>query len=214
MRPVYIKPVHQLLIGAVIVLLVAGGYIYFRYLPVQQKIDQWQAETEGFKRRLAKADDSPPSKKKIAELKKQLDELTQQAQSLEKLFAPIKKQLAPVNSQALKLKISQLARESGVYVRANIKVQGKPLASKKKQDAQLVPASEGWVARMSPGSVFFRPMQQLTLEGTYQALYAFIHGLSSMPYQVTVVKLSIKKSDADSPPGYPQRLISKVILAL
>ncbi len=214
MKPVYIKPLYQWLIGLLATALVAGGYVYFRYLPYNQKISQMQEETAGFRRRLADDAASPPSKEKINQLKSQLKALSEKAQTLQRLFEPVNRQLAPMNSQALKLKISQLARESGVYVRANVKVQGEAASSDKHQKPLLLPETESWVARMSPGTVFHRPMQRLTLEGGYHSIYAFIHGLSTLPYQVTVVKLAIRKSSSDSPPGYPQRLVADLILAL
>ncbi len=214
MKPVYVKPHYQLIAAMVITILLGGGYFYFRYSAYDQKIKTMQKESAGFKRRIANADTKPPSQKKIQALKKQLQTLVEQQKNLDEMFAPIRQKLAPMNSQALKLKISQLARESGVYVRSNVKVQHKTGASSKPLKPQLPAESASWLEKMSPNSVFYRPMQRLSLEGDYQSIFSFIHGLSSLPYQVTVVKLSITKASSDSPPGYPQRLMAEVILAL
>ncbi len=214
MKPVYVKPHYQLIAAVLITMLLGGGYVYFRYLPYDQKIKAMQKETAGFKRRIANADTNPPSQKKIKALQKQLQALSEQQKALNEVFAPIQQKLAPMNSQALKLKISQLARESGVYVRSNVKVQRQPDSTGKTKKPQLPKQSSSWLERMSPDSVFFRPMQRLSLEGDYQSIVSFVHGLSSLPYQVTVVKLSIKKVSTDSPPGYPQRLTAEIVLAL
>jgi Tfp pilus assembly protein PilO len=214
MKPVYIKPQYQLLIGLALILLVLGSYSYFRYLPAHQTISQVQEESAGLERRLTKSSAAPPSPEKIKSFKKQLTDLSRQADALQKMLAPITQQLAPMNSQTLKLKISQLARESDIYVRANVKVLSKKERSGAPQKPVLPAEEASWLARMAPGTVFYRPMQKLTLEGVYQSLYTFIHGLSSLPYQVTVLRLSIKKTQSDSPPGYPQRLVAEVTLAL
>jgi hypothetical protein len=78
----------------------------------------------------------------------------------------------------------------------------------------VLPESSGWEARMSPGTVFHRPMQKLQIEGTYGALRKFIHGLESLPWQVTIIKMNIQQMPIAPPVGYSQRLQAELVLAL
>lgn len=77
-----------------------------------------------------------------------------------------------------------------------------------------MPATASWVARMSPGTLFARPMQRLELEGSYAEIRQFIYGLSELSYQVTVLKINISKGPNEIPAGYAQKLVSELILAL
>lgn len=133
--------------------------------------------------------------------------------------------LAPIDSQALKLQISKLARDSDVYIRSNEKMEATKVSyattkkNKRKQVKQedelvILPETAGWIARMSPGTLFYRPMQRIQLEGSYLAIRKFIHGLRNLSYRVTVLKISIQKSPNESPLGYSQNLISEMVLAL
>jgi hypothetical protein len=164
-----------------------------------------------------------------------LDELLAQIQDQEKAMALIKEsaenieaRLAAFDSQELKVRISQLANKTRVRIQSNQAVASFPQvnqinnAKKKKkktnnvtQDVNLLlPASRGWLARLSPGTVLHRPLQRLELEGTYQHIQAFIHGLDGLPWQVTVIQMQLQKMPAAAPVGYPQSLKASLVLAL
>lgn len=71
-----------------------------------------------------------------------------------------------------------------------------------------------WIARMSPGTMFHRPMQRIELEGNFQQLRQFIHGLDGLPWQVTVIRLRLEQLPTSMPAGYPQPLLAELVLAL
>lgn len=59
-----------------------------------------------------------------------------------------------------------------------------------------------------------RPLQKLSVEGSYRDLQAFMLAISNMQYQVTIVKLDIDVKIQTPPQGISQPLIAKMIIAM
>lgn len=59
-----------------------------------------------------------------------------------------------------------------------------------------------------------RPMQRLTMEGTYASLQRFITDLESLDKMVTIVYLQMSPTPRPPPPGYNQRITASMVLAL
>lgn len=196
-----------------------------RFLPANNAINELEKSAAKLENKLLKTRIPEQPVEDINQLTAELEQLQQKIDLISKLSLNLTQGFAENDSQALKLEISKLARVSDVFIRSNEKmnvakvssangkkIKGKP---KKLDDEPLIlPESAGWVARMSPGTMFYRPMQRIQLEGSYLAIRKFIHGLRALPYQVTVLKISIDKSPNISPVGYSQNLISELVLAL
>ncbi|MDZ4097354.1 MAG: hypothetical protein U1E13_01505 [Methylophilaceae bacterium] len=70
------------------------------------------------------------------------------------------------------------------------------------------------VRKMAVNGAMERPMQRLTMEGTYAAIMRFIQGLEDMDKMVTIVHLQMMPTPQSPPPGYNQRLTATMVLAL
>jgi hypothetical protein len=228
----------QLLAALAIAAVAAGGYGFLRFLPANRVIADLAQSAEATQNRLLKTEIPEEPIEDIDRLMAQLDD-QERAMALTRTQAEaLEQQLAPFDSQEMIVSISQLARESQVRIRVNeaMKVQAQGdapaaaannKASKKKAkntknkpkaaDESLpviLPETAGWIARMSPGTMFHRPLQRIELEGSYTAIWQFIHGLDELPYRVTVLRLKIGKAPTLAPAGYPQTLVSELVLAL
>lgn len=228
---------EQLLIALVIVVLVLGAYGLLRFWPVNNAIADLQKSAEATQKRLLKAIIPEEPAEDIDMLIAQLED-QDRAMALVRAQAEVLEQrLAPFDSQETIVAISQLARATQVRIRTNEtmkpKTQGaEPLSAVKNKKAKkvkkaksttdsqhqnlpvILPESAGWIARMSPGTMFHRPIQRIELEGSYVAIRKFIHGLDDLPYQVTVLRLKIEKIPALAPAGSPQTLLCELVLAL
>ncbi|WP_305908873.1 hypothetical protein Q9L42_008480 [Methylomarinum sp. Ch1-1] len=221
---------EQLLSALVIVAIVAGAYGLLRYRAVDERIEHLQKSTESMQKRLLKARIPDEPLENVEGLTAQLDDLERAMALVRDQAELMELRLAPFDSQELKVRISQLARDSGVRIRSNEKLQPPPQtkndqkskrAGKKRgktaakpTEPLILPETSGWVVRMSPGTMFHRPMQQIELEGSFMGIRKFIHGLDDLSYQVTVLQLNIEKLPLASPAGYPQALLAKLVLAL
>jgi len=159
----------------------------------------------------------------VEDINEKLDDQENALQAIKESAEQVETQLAPVDSQELKVRISELARDSGVRIRVNEALNPTPLKVKNKKNRNnadvsygeiLPPVTAGWITRMSPGSMFQRPLQRLELDGSYLALRRFIHGLDELPYLVTVVRLNIDKLAIAPLRGGSQILKTELILAL
>ena len=59
-----------------------------------------------------------------------------------------------------------------------------------------------------------RPLQKLSVEGTFKDLQSFIQSVSNMQYQATIVKLDIEVKIQTPPQGLPQPLMARMIVAM
>ncbi len=218
---------QQLIAGIVITLLILAIYGFTRFIPEITTIESLHKATEKTQNKIFKnrMSDEPTEN---------LDELLAKIQDQEKAMSLIKEsaeeleaRLAAFDSQELRVRISQLANKARVRIKTNQAVTSFPQmnqfkSSKKKKNTKkassnsnlLLPASRGWLARLSPGTVLHRPLQRLELEGTYQQIQEFIHGLDGLPWQVTVIQMQLQKMPAAAPVGLPQSLKANLVLAL
>lgn len=228
---------EQLLIALVILAVVAGVYGGLRFLPANKVIADLTNSAEATQKRLLKARIPEEPFEDIDKLIAQLDEQEKEVALIRAEAESMEQRLAPFDSQETIVAISQLARDSQVRIRVNetmkIQAQGnapaeaaskKTKKNKKKNKAKpagesqnlpvILPETMSWIERMSPGTVFHRPIQRIELEGSYMSIRQFIHGLNELPYQVTVLRLKIAKTPTLAPVGYSQTLMSELVLAL
>lgn len=225
---------EQLLMALVAIVIVVGAYGLLRFWPANRIIADLQQSAEATQNRLLKAKIPDEPAEDVDRLISQLED-QERAMALIRAQAEVLEQrLAPFDSQETIVAISQLARETQVRIRVNepmkTKARGpassagaknkkiKKNKSKSAKESQnrpvILPETMGWIARMSPGTMFHRPIRRIELEGSYMAIRKFIHGLDSLPYQVTVLRLKIEKTPTLAPAGSPQALLSELVLAL
>lgn len=70
------------------------------------------------------------------------------------------------------------------------------------------------VRKLAVNGPMERPMQRLTMEGTYAGIMRFLSGLESLDKLVTVVYLQMTPAPRVPPPGYNQRITATMVLAL
>lgn len=59
-----------------------------------------------------------------------------------------------------------------------------------------------------------RPFQRISVEGNFTDLQKFLQSLRSLPWQATIVKLDIDVAIQSPPPGIPQLITTKMIVAM
>lgn len=216
-----LKNREQLLIGLVFIVLVLGSYSIFRFVPEQETIASLQKKATKTEKKLLKNRLPDEPSEDLDELIEQLNDQEQAMALVKNSAEEVQNRLASFDSQELKVRISQLATSNKVRIKTNevLKTLSLPATpaskkNKKKSTTVIVPESMSWIARMSSGTMFYRPMQRLELEGNFQALRQFIHGLESLPWQVTVIRIRLEKMPAEAPAGYPQSLYAELVLAL
>lgn len=214
-----LNPRERLLAGLILIVLVLGGYGLFRFEPRLDSIQRLERQKEATMNRLAKMDIPTEPEEGLDDIKRELEDQQKALDAIRESAMQIEQQLAPLDSQELRVKISELARDSGIKIKVTEAFRPQPLKKEKRRGANadeeiIPPVSAGWIARMSPGSMFQRPLQRLEVNGDYLALRRFIHGLDSLPYQVTVIRLNIDKLDISPFRGSSQLLKAELILAL
>lgn len=213
-----------LAIGAVVIL---GSYGLLRYQPAKDNIVSLQKQVLATQIRIAELEIPEESDEVIEDILDQLDAQEAEVAALQESAAVIENRLASRDSQQLRVMISSLAMETGIRIRSNESFNASPVtkitqasrnttrktANQPTKDV-ILPATAGWIARMSPGSMYERPLQKLQLEGSYEALRRFLHGLDGLPWQVSVLRMNITKLPVSPLRGMPQPLSIEVILAL
>lgn len=225
---------EQILLALVMVSLVLGIYTFVHFSPKNKEIISLQNNVEATQKRLLTTRMPEEPLQNVEELLNKLDDQEQAMALVTSMADAVTERLAPFDSQELKVLISQLARDSQVRIKTNevLVTHNKPiaavsLAARKSRNTKraatplplpavdvILPASRSWIDRMSVGTLFYRPMQRLVLDGSYNALRQFIYGLDLLPWQVTVVKLKIEKLPTDPLRGYAQELKAELVLAL
>lgn len=212
-----------IVIGIVILL---GGYGLIRYQPAKANIESLQKQVLATQARIGRLEIPEESEEVIEDILDQLDDQEAEVAMLQKSAAAIESRLASRDSQQLRVQISSLALESGIRIRTNESFQAQPVTqitqttkNNRKTAEQpakdvILPAAAGWIARMSPGSMYERPLQKLQIEGSYEALRRFLHGLDGLPWQVSVLRMNITKLPVSPLQGMPQPLSIELILAL
>jgi len=231
-----LKDREQLLLAVTISVIALGGYAWLRFVPAHRVIADLTQSADATEQRLLTTSIPEEPGEDMEKLEQQLDEQERMMGAVRAEAEALERRLAPMDSHDAIMSISQLARQTQLRVRVNEpfktsaavaaadagktkpggKKKAKASPAPKADNSALVmpPASAGWMARMAPGTVFYRPMQRLELEGSYLALRQFIHGLETLPYQITVVRLTVEKMPVPAPPGYPQSLLAELVLAL
>ncbi|MCX4187783.1 hypothetical protein [Methylophaga sp. OBS4] len=219
---------EQALAAAVIVVLLLGIYGFLRFMPATKAIVDLQHKAEATQKKVISTRIPEAPEYDMDELLEQLDDQEQALALLRSSAETVEQKLAPFESQELKVRISELARSSDVRIRINERLAvvaqntPQPVKQSKKRKAKeqvptgdlVLPATMNWLARMSPGTMFHRPMQRLEIDGNYESLRRFIHGLNALPWQVTVVRLKLEKMPTSPPHGYAQILNAELVLAL
>ncbi|EEF79673.1 hypothetical protein [Methylophaga thiooxydans] len=209
---------ERALAGIILLVIVLSGYGLLRFEPRLENIQRLEQQKEATLNRLAKMDIPTQPQEGIDEIKRELEDQQKALDAIRESAVQIEQQLAPVDSQELKVKISELARDSGIRIRVNEALRPQPLKNNNRRgndDNEIIPpVTTGWITRMSPGSMFQRPLQRLEVDGSYLALRRFIHGLDELPYQVTVIRLNIEKLEISPFRGSSQMLKTEMILAL
>lgn len=70
------------------------------------------------------------------------------------------------------------------------------------------------IQKMAINGPMERPMQRLTMEGTFAGMMRFIGGLEQMSKMVTIVQFQLAPGAQSPPPGDNQRLTATMVLAL
>jgi len=214
---------ERILAACVLTVIVLGGYGLLRFEPKLTNIERLEQQKQSTLNRISTMDIPTEPREDVEDINEKLDDQENALQAIKESAEQVETQLAPVDSQELKVRISELARDSGVRIRVNEALNPTPLKVKNKKNRNnadvsygeiLPPVTSGWITRMSPGSMFQRPLQRLELDGSYLALRRFIHGLDELPYLVTVVRLNIDKLAIAPLRGGSQILKTELILAL
>lgn len=230
---------EQLLLALTISVILIGGYVWLRYLPANRIIGALNQSLQDTEKRLKTTEIPEEPDEDLDRLNAQIEEQQRLMATVKNQADNIERGLAPVDSREIIVDISQLARQAQVHIRINeayksvaqgaamAQTQPQATGKKAKRNRQaaapvaatttnplILPATDGWVARMSHGTAFQRPLQRLQLEGSYLSLTQFIHGLDELRFQVTPLHVTIEKMPVLAPPGYPQVLLAEIILAL
>lgn len=233
---------EQIMVFAAVVVLIGGSYGLLRVHPALKELKVMNESTANTETRL-KTTEIPelPDDDEDAVMRQTRDAERALA-DMQGGVATVEQRLASPDSQELRLRISDLARTSGVLILGNqaylianpaqpgaaaTPASGKKAAKRARRAAAAVPKtpaaapkpailpeSDGLLARMAPGTVFHRPMQQLTMEGDFEGIKHFIRGFDRLPWQVTIVQFKLEAKPGDAPVGLPQRLSATMILAL
>ena len=110
---------EKLLAAAVIVVILLGGYGYLRFEPRVSEIDLLEKQKENTLNRIATMEIPDEPQEQIDEIIAQLDDQEKALEAIKDNAGQIEMQLAPLDSQELRVRISELARDSGIRIRVN-----------------------------------------------------------------------------------------------
>lgn len=221
-----LKKTEQILFAIIIIALTLGSYSFFRFIPKNDAIAKLHRQVEKIQNNLFNADIPNEPEQDVEELLKELDEKERTLALTQSMANSVAQHLAPFNSQELKVRISELATRSGIRIRTNEDFHAPILTKINKAKAKakaktpinasnlILPVNRSWTDRLSQQSVFHRPLQRLVLDGNYQSIRSFIHGLEKLQWQVTPVRVSIEILPISPLRGQPQRLKAELVLAL
>ncbi len=222
-----LSPREQVIVMIVVTVLFLFIYGFFRLTPLLKEQSALNRQITQLERKLAKARVPDEPDEGLESLVRQLEEQEKTLALLQGMSEKVMNSLAPEGSQELKVMISQLASDNKIRIIKNEsflppatsplrlhKPQNKKRKQVKPSSAKALPATYNWIQRMAPGTPFYRPMQRLVLHCDYPSLRQFIHQLSSLPWQVTVIRLKIEKLPIQPLRGTTQGLQAELILAL
>ncbi|MCX4189164.1 hypothetical protein [Methylophaga sp. OBS3] len=214
---------EKILAIVILIVLLIGGYVSLRFEPRLTEIEKLNNQKDATLTRISKLEIPEEPRESIAEINAELDDLEKALIAIKENAKQIEEQLAPIDSQELRVRISELARDSGIRIRVNQVFKAEPISIVEKNGRpkepvtkqELIPPYEfSWINKLAPNSMFHRPMQRLEIDADYPSLRRFIHGLDNLPYQVTVVRMNIEKLEVAPLRGMSQLLKSELVLAL
>lgn len=233
---------EQVLVLIAALVLVGGSYGLLRAMPAMKELKAMSAEADKNEQRLKTAQVPELPDADEESVKRDIRAAETALATLQGSAGSVEERLAPADAQDLKLRISTLAQQSGVFIVENksyvplgMQQQSATTTARKSRRAKklaaaaaagtaaptskpagpaMLPESEGLIARMAPGTALERPMLQLGMEGSFDAMRNFIKGLDRMPWQVTIVQFKLEAKPVDPPAGLPQPLSANLILAL
>lgn len=229
---------EQFLLALSLCVIFVGAYVWLRFVPANRNIGELHQAAEATEQRTRTTVIPEEPEEDLERLDQQLQEQEALVAALKNQSESAERRLAPDDSQLVIVDISRVARNAQVHVRVNEDYKATPAAAsaaavpvgkkaRKRQAAQVAaataaapvelripPLSEGWIARMSAGSAYARPLRRLEVEGSYMALNRFIHDLDALPFHVAVLRISVERMPVLSMPGYPQALLAELVLSL
>lgn len=249
---------EQLLTVLTIAVFVWGGYGLLRFYPMYKEVSEKSSSADSMEKavKTGRIPDAPPDD--VRSLNKELEALSKELENAQTMTREVEKKLSGPDTTALRLAISEVARNALVRIDANeeFRVTGRvetasgqaaqPVRSRTVTNsdrkrmarnararaaraaqtggmASAIPRSTATVApnmvpeivsRMGIGAELERPMQRLTMEGTYAGLMRFLKGLEELDQMVTVVQMTVAQTPQQPPPGYNQRVTATLVIAL
>ncbi|PKO26243.1 MAG: hypothetical protein CVU35_00390 [Betaproteobacteria bacterium HGW-Betaproteobacteria-8] len=250
---------EQILTLFTVAVFVFGGYGMLRFYPMQKNISEMSSSADSMDKavKTGRIPDAPPDD--VRSLHKELEELSKELENAQIMTREVEKKLSGPDTTALRLAISEVARNAMVRIDANeeFRVTGRaeaaggqaaqPTKTKnvsrndrkrmarnaRARAARTAQAGGGMasaiprttatvspnmvadmVSKMGIGAELERPMQRLTMEGTYAGLMRFLKGLEELDKMVTVVQMTVAQTPNQPPPGYNQRLTATFVIAL
>jgi hypothetical protein len=210
--------------------LLLGGYAFLGIVPEQKAIAKLIKEKQATELKLLKARIPHEPEENLDDILVQLEDQKSAIELIASEAENIESKLAPFDSQQLKVQISQLATSLGVRIKVTETFKTIPQKStqpttqqKKKnrntvqtpvQSEAILPETMSWIARMSEGTMFYRPLTRYVIEGDFQKIQQFIFSLDDLPWQVTVLRINISKSAMPVPIGMAEYLDVDLVLAL
>jgi hypothetical protein len=218
---------EQVIVGITLFVILISVYSFVRFLPKNEEIARTKTTIEKTERKLLRAEIPDEPVESLNALQVKLDDQELAMALIRNEATLIEQSLAAFDSQEIRVRISQLARQSNLRIRVNEVLKTLPQravsSNKKKKKSksavqpthnQILPETMSWIARMSEGTVFHRPMQRMELIGDFESVQRFIYGLEQLPWQTTVLRIKIAKMPTDSPYGYTQQLVTELVIAL
>lgn len=220
---------EQLLLALVVSALVLGGYGLFRFASKLDLLSRIESQAQATEKKLLKTRLPDQPVEDLDKLAKEIEDIEHAITIQQQEVELVTSSLAAYDSQELKVLISKLARENGIQIRVNESLKAmlsNPRStsqnSKNKKKAQQViaeqdlvlPATFSWIERMSPRTMFYRPLQRLEIEGDFTSIQSFIYGLEALPWTVGVLRIKLQTQPALPPYGYAQPLLAELVLSL
>jgi hypothetical protein len=243
---------EQVLVLVTAILLIGGIYGGLRFYPAHKAIVDIQSNTEMMNQAMKTTPIPEEPFEDVESLDRELEDVELDLASIKDAISDIEKRLSPADTTAVRLAVSDVARNALVRINSNEEyrvtvpapenapVKGKVADPKKKRMGdgqkkrlrnvakaaakagisnlsinQVNPQMATALARkMAVNAAMERPMQRISVEGTYAGLMRFIASLEQMSLMVTIVQFDINPTLQSPPPGYNQRLNANLVLAM
>lgn len=243
---------EQIIVLVAVGVILAGLYGFFRYMPQHKVINALGQKLEKTIQHVKNPKYPQVPDEDVEDLEIEAEYLTQTLANLRAQVDNFAQNLAPTDNQDVLLKISGIARTTGVKVIESIpyivsrrvevtaapKKKLKKRAQRKLRKAQrkkailnqkfgrtnqsfgsgstvgAIPKEGELIDRLVNSMDEARPMQRVSVEGSFANLQQFIQSLQSMSWQITIVKLDISVNIQTPPQGMPQPILARMIIAM